>query len=1019
MATSPLALSFTIDAQTAAAIQQVQAFQRQLAGLQGVSRIPDPTSAIQSGVSASIGSLGLLAAKFAVVALAANAVKDAFLKGLNVNAETESATLGVKSLVAALTTVKDSSGKVVTDMNDKLAISGTVAADEIKKLRIAGLETSASFQELLGAFQQGIGAGASAGLSLEKVRELTIGIAQAAGALGMPMHQLNQEVRSLLSGDISSDSTVAKALGITKKQVDGWRETGTLAENLNKKLEVFKALGPESGKTWTATLSNVGDAFSLLLGEMSKGSFDSLKQTIQTGLAEAFDMKNVGVADSFKDLQDVGTSVFDAVGTVLNDAISGGISLAKDLSAWFNQHADEVAVIKNIFGVVYDSVKDVLKTIISATAAVVNWAVETGIVREAFRAVALGVALIQDGLQLWKGVLADVGGYILDKVGGPLRTVIGALRDFLAQIPGIGTGLAAAVDGVLKSIPASGAGLRAVAKGIQADFDAGRTAVARVNVELSKTGKELREQDAERQREARRGQKAAATGTASGKKGPPDGDKAKKEAEAYAAALRAYADAETAAQKKVSQSLKEVAETELAKSLQARLVSQENYLKQKAALDKKALAEERAAAQRQADLLSKDIEAEKTDPAKKKKLEGDLRKVAAELKALDNKVIVIDTKLAMDQEAFRREIENLQVDIKTNIMDMEGNPLGSASGKLAKEIQDMMNDPRVRGKADMEALVTRQGQLKQMQLDFTEQKRLADDRVATLSLAEERIALAVEQGQKTAIEGERAVREERLKTAESIYAQVKALEALAAASPQNLEMAQTAARARLEYDKLRTTMDATATSINQDLAGSLTGIVESMAMGESAIKSIGGALSSIFGSLAKRVLKQFENEMFSALQGSSGQGLGGMLSQLFGGGGDASFLGGIAKIFGFAGGGYTGAGARYDPAGIVHKNEYVFTSPEVNKKGPGWFYEMKRHINTGSPMPGYADGGLVGGGFAGAAAAFSPSFSPTIQNQNTLAISSDDMLHALASHPDFARTITKVVIANSGKIGIR
>ena len=35
----------------------------------------------------------------------------------------------------------------------------------------------------------------------------------------------------------------------------------------------------------------------------------------------------------------------------------------------------------------------------------------------------------------------------------------------------------------------------------------------------------------------------------------------------------------------------------------------------------------------------------------------------------------------------------------------------------------------------------------------------------------------------------------------------------------------------------------------------------------------------------------------------------------------------------FANGGYTGAGGKYEPAGIVHKGEYVFTQEDVNRIG--------------------------------------------------------------------------------------
>lgn len=60
-------------------------------------------------------------------------------------------------------------------------------------------------------------------------------------------------------------------------------------------------------------------------------------------------------------------------------------------------------------------------------------------------------------------------------------------------------------------------------------------------------------------------------------------------------------------------------------------------------------------------------------------------------------------------------------------------------------------------------------------------------------------------------------------------------------------------------------------------------------------------------------------------------------------------------IAGFAGGGYTGHGGKYEPAGIVHKGEGVLTQEEVKALGgPQGFEDLRKSIRRG-----YATGGLV------------------------------------------------------------
>lgn len=55
----------------------------------------------------------------------------------------------------------------------------------------------------------------------------------------------------------------------------------------------------------------------------------------------------------------------------------------------------------------------------------------------------------------------------------------------------------------------------------------------------------------------------------------------------------------------------------------------------------------------------------------------------------------------------------------------------------------------------------------------------------------------------------------------------------------------------------------------------------------------------------------------------------------------------------FAEGGYTGTGGKYQPAGVVHKGEFVFPQEAVNRIGLG-------RLGAMAGLPGYANGGPVG-----------------------------------------------------------
>lgn len=98
-----------------------------------------------------------------------------------------------------------------------------------------------------------------------------------------------------------------------------------------------------------------------------------------------------------------------------------------------------------------------------------------------------------------------------------------------------------------------------------------------------------------------------------------------------------------------------------------------------------------------------------------------------------------------------------------------------------------------------------------------------------------------------------------------------------------------------------------------------------------------------FSDFAKSVITDITNMLIKMALFNS-------LSAAFVGGGTFSFANMFSK--GFSGGGYTGDGGKYEPKGVVHGGEFVFTKEATQRLGPENLYRLMR---------GYASGGLVGG----------------------------------------------------------
>jgi muramidase (phage lysozyme) len=128
-------------------------------------------------------------------------------------------------------------------------------------------------------------------------------------------------------------------------------------------------------------------------------------------------------------------------------------------------------------------------------------------------------------------------------------------------------------------------------------------------------------------------------------------------------------------------------------------------------------------------------------------------------------------------------------------------------------------------------------------------------------------------------------------------------------------------------DGLKNAQQYFAESFTSSLSGLLTGT-----------QTLNGALQNLLSSLIDATLQ-------AALLGKGPlAGLGGIGTGIFG------------ALLGFSEGGYTGDGGKYQPAGVVHRGEYVMSKQATRRIGVGNLEAMHK-----GALRGYAEGGLVTG----------------------------------------------------------
>lgn len=142
--------------------------------------------------------------------------------------------------------------------------------------------------------------------------------------------------------------------------------------------------------------------------------------------------------------------------------------------------------------------------------------------------------------------------------------------------------------------------------------------------------------------------------------------------------------------------------------------------------------------------------------------------------------------------------------------------------------------------------------------------------------------------------------------------------------------------------------------IGDTLKGSLGSFISDIRNGVSGAEALRNSLNRIADKLIDMALQDLFSKAFG--NNSGGSGLMSFIGNLFGASSGGSSIGTTPGSGGlYADGGYTGHGTKWQPAGVVHKGEVVWSQADVSRAGGVGVVEAMRR-----GLPGYAEGGSPG-----------------------------------------------------------
>lgn len=309
---------------------------------------------------------------------------------------------------------------------------------------------------------------------------------------------------------------------------------------------------------------------------------------------------------------------------------------------------------------------------------------------------------------------------------------------------------------------------------------------------------------------------------------------------------------------------------------------------------------------------------------------------------------VAATKALQDARARAERITQGMASVDAALAQATGRAVDAEIGRIKERYRKLREDLQAEGKTEdlikLDRLIdieTARAQLQQLQ-------REVEQVFSNHSRTEQSLQLNVTAGLTSELQAKRQILDLNTRTADQVSALLPRMQELAAITG-DPSLAAGLADMELRVQGLRTQANELKNAFSDALGNSFANALESLADGTATLgDAVRGFVADLASAMAQWAAQQLAMRAASSIMGMFGAGAG-------------AASGAAAAIPGFASGGYTGPGGKYQPAGVVHAGEFVNRQEVVRQPGALAFLSEFNRVGMAAlkGWQGYADGGLV------------------------------------------------------------
>lgn len=299
---------------------------------------------------------------------------------------------------------------------------------------------------------------------------------------------------------------------------------------------------------------------------------------------------------------------------------------------------------------------------------------------------------------------------------------------------------------------------------------------------------------------------------------------------------------------------------------------------------------------------------------------------------------VAATKALQDARARAERITQGMASVDAALAQATGRAVDAEIGRIKERYRKLREDLQAEGKTEDLVKLDRLIDIETARAQLQQLQREVEQVFSNHSRTEQSLQLNVTAGLTSELQAKRQILDLNTRTADQVSALLPRMQELAAITG-DPSLAAGLADMELRVQGLRTQANELKNTFSDALGNSFANALESLADGTATLgDAVRGFVADLASAMAQWAAQQLAMRAASSIMGMFG-----------------------ATAVGFSSGGYTGHGGKYQPAGTVHKGEFVHRQEVVRQPGALAFLSEFNRVGMAAlkSWQGYADGGLV------------------------------------------------------------